>query len=521
MNAHIFPSFKKPQAGKPLLQSTVMIAVLALLSFLSPPTAARADVAPPESPPGSNLLPGNETTQVRMMSETVIFDVLEKSASKWPAQAKVSAQFQMRNLGSAQEQMEARFPLSYWNGESDGFGNFPQINGIQIQVNGTTVPTHKITTANTSGIYDHAIPWAAFPVTFPPGEDVQITVKYTADGYGEYPYVGFRYILDTGADWKDTIGSADLIVRLPYEANQQNVIFDETTGFAQTSPSGTIAGSELRWHYDNLEPTPADNLEIALVDPQAWIKVLSERQNIQKNPNDGEAWGRLGKVYKEISRLRRGFRQDPGGKELYSLSAAAYEKAVALKPKDALWHLGFADLLWSHYYWEVYWAGNRDLSELLGAVDELKLSLDLLPGNEGAMNLADEISYSVPGIVELQGQNVSFLVLTATPQITLPFAPSPTPTETPQPSPSDTPPEPTPVPTRAEAELPQPQTASPTPAALAQTLTETPAATPETANEKPRSSSRLPFCGSIPLFPAAALLFLNRRSRRNKSEKRN
>ena len=514
MNQYTFASIKKSRVGKLLVQSIVVIAVIAVLCLLSPPRDARADVAPPESPPGSNLLPGNEGTQVRMMSETVIFDVLEKSASKWPGQAKVNAQFQMRNLGNNLEQMEARFPLSYWNGGSDGFGNFPQITGIQIQVNGRTVQTHKITTPNPSGIYDQAVPWAAFPVTFPPGEDVQITVKYTADGYGEYPYVGFRYILDTGAGWKDTIGSADLIVRLPYEANQQNVIFDETTGFAQTNPGSSIAGTELRWHYDDLEPTSADNLEVALVDPQAWIKVLSERQNIQKNPNDGEAWGRLGKVYKEICRLRRGFRQDAGGKEIYQLSVAAYEKAVAIKPKDGLWHLGFADLLWSHYYWEVYMVGNTDPSELIHTIDELKLSLDLLPGNEGAVNLAEEISYAIPGIVELQGQNVSFPVLTGTPQITPPFAPSPTFTETPQPSPSNTPPPPTAEPTQTATQPPKIQAASPTPQALAQGLTETPVPIPDAANEKPRSSSGLPLCGSIPLFPAAAILFLNRRSRR-------
>ena len=61
-----------------------------------------------------------------MVSETVTLVVKEKSASKWLGRAKVTADFHMRNLGSAEERMEVRFPLTFWNGASDGFGEYPK-----------------------------------------------------------------------------------------------------------------------------------------------------------------------------------------------------------------------------------------------------------------------------------------------------------------------------------------------------------------------------------------------------------
>lgn len=43
------------------------------------PKPVSADVAPPQQPPGANLSPANEFTQVRMMEETVVLDVLPET----------------------------------------------------------------------------------------------------------------------------------------------------------------------------------------------------------------------------------------------------------------------------------------------------------------------------------------------------------------------------------------------------------------------------------------------------------
>ncbi len=290
------------------------MAVIGLLAF---PQVVKADIAPPESPPGSNISPGSETTQVRMQAETVILDVLSQSQSKWISQARVTASFQMRNLGSNAENLQVRFPLSDLNGYGDGFGNYPEIRDLRVKVAGKTIPTQRITTPSPNVYADHQIPWAVFPVSFPAQQDVQVEVTYTADGFGEDNFVVFNYVLETGAGWYGTIGTADLFVRLPYEANPMNVIFEQI-GFGSTTPGPEFRGSELHWQYKDLEPQASENLQVALVTPAAWNKVLLELGRIQKDSNDGEAWGRLGKAYKEIIVLRKGIREDEGGQEAFA-----------------------------------------------------------------------------------------------------------------------------------------------------------------------------------------------------------
>ena len=393
----------------------LFLVALILTLLLAFPRPALADIAPPESPPGSNLSPGSEFTQVRMEAEAVILDVLSQSQSNWIGQAKVTATFHMRNQGSSAESMQVRFPLANVNGYGDGFGNYPEIRDLRVKLDGKTIPAQRITTPSPNVYTNHQIPWAAFPVTFPAQQDVQIEVTYTADGFGETNFVVFNYILETGAGWFGTIGTADLIVRLPYAANPQNVIFDQI-GFGSTSPGAEFQGSELRWQYRDLEPGASDNLQVALVTPAAWNKVLLEQGRVQKNPHDGEAWGRLGKAYKEIILLRKGIRADEGGLEAYGLAVEAYDKAVTLKPKDALWHYGFADLLWQHFYWVEKWSDQQDTTTLQGAVRELQRSLELDPNNQLALDLLNWVAGDVPEAVQVDGSQVTYLILTATPR---------------------------------------------------------------------------------------------------------
>jgi hypothetical protein len=222
---------------------SLMIGLIISLLFLSLPV--RADVAPPDFPPGTNPEPGSEITQVRMMSETVVLDVRAGAANidstncyrpssapeTRPARAQVEATFQMRNLGNSEERMAVRFPLSFWDDRSDGYSRYPEITDVKVEVDGQPVPT-----TNTS-VRDSIAPWATFDVVFPPGQDVQLKVFYTADGACADGFIAFGYVLETGAGWKDTIGQADLIVRLPYDASAMNIV--PFTGFSRTSPGAT------------------------------------------------------------------------------------------------------------------------------------------------------------------------------------------------------------------------------------------------------------------------------------------
>jgi hypothetical protein len=94
------------------------------------------------------------------------------------------------------------------------------------------------------------IPWVEFNVTFPAGQDVSIRVAYDLKGSGYYPFTAFNYILETGAGWKDTIGSADVILRLPFEASPHNVIMNLQIGWAETPPGSVFQGKEVRWRFE-------------------------------------------------------------------------------------------------------------------------------------------------------------------------------------------------------------------------------------------------------------------------------
>lgn len=447
-----------------------------LLAVICVPVDVRADVAPPAQPPGFNPEPGAELTQVRMVAETVLIDVQASAPANSLGQAKVKADFTMRNLGSDTESMAVRFPIS----ASDGFGSYPEIGNLQVKVNGKSVSTRRVMQEDPVWGSD-LVPWSHFDVTFPPNQEVHIQVTYTVQGTGEYPYVAFYYIFHTGEAWKDTIGSADLIVRLPYEVNSQNIIFDEQIGWSLTTSGGVMDGNEVRWRFEDFEPSYEDDFQLSLIMPSAWQKVLNEKSNLAKNPNDGEAWGRLAKLYKEIFFFRRGFRHDAGGQELYRLSVEAYEKAVSLLPDDGLWHAGFADLLAIHAYYAAQ-EGEDATAETLRSMQEIDLALGLAPNDLKVAEIAEKIYYFFPGAVELLESGYDFLWLTATPVLDMPTDIPVTSTETLQATPEPVATE-TAVPTR-EAD------SNPT--------------------ESPPSAGN-PLCGSAALAPVALIWFVRRK----------
>ena len=415
----------------------IFLAFVLILISAFPPQAVRADVAPPESPAGTNLIPGNEITEVRMVAETVTLTISKDPADAREALAKTEAAFTMRNLGAVEEKMQVRFPLSFFNGNSDGRGNFPEIQSIAVKIFGETVPTKRELQPFFNSEFSYherdEIPWAVFDVTFPPSQDVMLEVVYTVNGFGYYPYEIFRYILETGAGWNGTIGTADVIVRFPYEVSGQNVWMDGVSGYTDPTSGGVLSGNEVRWHFENLEPTWEDNIQIIVVTPSLWESILKETDTVTKNPNDGEAWGRLAKAYKEILRQKHGeLRADSTGREMFELSKDAYEKCLALLPNDSLWHYGYADLLWAHYYFELYWAGQADVEGILPTVlTELQTALVLDPNNQQAKDLLSEISGAIPGVVRIDGSSFILLGLTATPIPPTPYGGYTTPTETP------------------------------------------------------------------------------------------
>ena len=476
-----------------------LLLVLALLLIY--PLPVRADIAPPDWPSGANPLPGNAATRVRMLSEEVLIDVLGRAPQSSLGQARVTARFTMLNLGDQDERMPVRFPLTFF-GQSPG-DPVPssELKDVKVKVNGRPTATRRV---EYSWLDEPASPWAEFDVTFPPGVEVPVEVTYLQEGAGEYPFISLEYTLETGAGWDGTIGAADLVVRLPYEASPQNVIFDEQIGWSQTTPGGVFDGREVRWHYEDLEPGWEHNLQVSLVMPPAWRRVLDEQANVERNPADGEAWGRLGKLYKEISRLRRGYRSDPGGQALYRLSLDAYEQALELLPEDAAWHAGFADLLYGHYYYDQYFLDQPDHRELLRALEHLDRALALDPRQEKALAVIEDMSYAMPEAVIFEDDRYELLWLTATP--------TRLPSETPEPAistpvlPGSTPApgaKPSPEPVTQTAPARSPTLALPSPAQVTLTPPESP----------PQPGPAGGLCGGAALLPLGVAVGIGVRRR--------
>jgi hypothetical protein len=378
--------------------TVALIFVLSWLELLAP-CPVRADVAPPEYPQGANVVPGSETTQVRMQAEQVKMTVaslpITNDTRRGEAgRAAVEADFKMTNEGSADESMDVRFPLSVLNGFGDGWGNDPEIKDLLVWVNGTPVVTHRVETPNPYDATDQPLAWGAFTVSFPAGKTVPIRVTYTAQGIIWDANVQFTYILTTGKGWKGTIGKADLSVVLPYEANNLNVVTSFCTQGMQ------MDGKTLAWHFTDFEPK--ENLDVRIIQTGVWNAILEAKHKVQADPTDAEAWDRLGELYEWTTSEHNGYRTDEGGRSLHQHSIADYQTAISLRPKNALFHYDFASMLWYYNSWftnidpqpDLIDAGWKDR-----ATQELKASLDLDPTNEDALGMARGIGILAEGFM--------------------------------------------------------------------------------------------------------------------------
>lgn len=407
------------------------LAILICFCLLAVPMPVHADIAPPAEPPGANPKPGNESTQVRMTSETILIEILEDTSSEslYVATAtagqepdalglaRVTASFNMRNLGTLPESMAVRFPV----GTDDGSGNMVELRDLKIAVDGMPAELREIMAEDPMGNVPQ-VPWVEFDVVFPVQTDVIIEVQYILEAAGELPYIQFDYVFSTGAGWKGTIGSAELTVRFPYKVNILNYIPGSEYGNVRYLPGGIRCGNQINWVLTNFEPDAEDNFSITLAAPSVWQQILLEQYRVSVNSNDSEAWGRLGKLYKSLvmsSHGGRGFRDyvlvgDPGVQELFDLGVSAYENAVTLAPDDALWHAGYAELLGFYAYHAKYEGVDTGLITTR-ALEEIKRALELDPENEMIRDIEYTLEFYFPqGIISENGA-YDFPWLTRTP----------------------------------------------------------------------------------------------------------
>lgn len=324
-----------------------LLCLAALILFGAP--RAEADVAPDPEAAASDIAP-ERGTQVQMLSERVVLDIQTQSFTRSEHTysvpfAEVTADFTMRNLGSADETMEVRFPTSFPT--ADGFvpaqvGNV--IERIETFVNGASVTNRQI-------IYDGA-PWAVWQVSFPAGRDVHLRVQYRTLGLDHYGRADFYYILETGAGWRGPIGHGDIIFQFPYRADLEMVEPKDTyirAEYPSSTPPFVAEGNQLRWHFENLEPTPQDNVRLLIVRPDLWQAILDARAQVQRKPNDAAAQIQLGQQYRQAIPIKNWWPEGSTFAERFGAAAdAAFQRAVELAPNDFAAHLAYARFLTDH-----------------------------------------------------------------------------------------------------------------------------------------------------------------------------
>lgn len=306
-----------------LLCIVLALAVGLALGFTHP---ARADIAPPIIPPSGNLGP-NQTTQVKMISERVVLDLTQD-----PNAVVVTADFVMRNKGRLEEKLQVSFPLRDLRSCSD----YVTSQGFSVIVNSQKAATKTITTPSLGGKDCPAVPWAAFEATFPTEKPVMVRVNYRTGISRLESKADFGYILETGAGWKGSIGSADIILRLPYLASSENIL-------SKTAPGYRIKGKELQWHWNNLEPTAANNVFVSTVNPEIWKEILDLRAQIRKKPADAEAWTSLAEKYQYAGTFHYWEVTNP---RFTQLAIQTFQQAIRLQPDSADLH---AKLGWLYF----------------------------------------------------------------------------------------------------------------------------------------------------------------------------
>jgi cell division septation protein DedD len=423
---------------------------------------ARADMAPPEQLPGSDIGPGG-ATQVRMLAEQIVLDVQaaagDQAAGETAAMlAQVRGRFTLRNLGEADEHMQARFPRGDPLGRSDGYGRYQQVQQFAVQVGGLPVATTVITSTNPQGADQPPVEWLAFDVDFPVGQDVAVDVSYliAPTGFADESFGSFAYVLQTGAGWRDSIATAEIIVRLPYEATAENVRDTSTSGGRPMTPGAALVGNEVRWSFSDLEPAEQDDIFISVMVPGVWQAVADARAAAAASPGDVSALARLAAAYDAAISYHGSFISDEPHDPFVALSEQAYEQAIALEPGSAQLHAGYAALLEKHHL--IIQAGYDMLKDdaafqavLKRTLAEISQALALDPHQQLALDtLADMQSMSGTPLDLPEVTPAPTLGPTAsqTPAPSL----TPAPTNTPAPQPTAPPaPSPTPMPPAAPA----------------------------------------------------------------------
>jgi hypothetical protein len=297
-------------------------------------------------------------------------------------QARVTATFTMTNHSAADERMAVRFPLNAPGGESDGFGRYPDIQAFAASVNGSDVPARVVRReAFQPKRGDPVINWSVFDVTFPAKQDTIVRVSYTLSATGYSPEASFNYVLQTGAGWRDAIGQATIVVRLPYTVTHENVFIDR----AEWPQPAELRGNTVRWVYRDLEPGPKDDIQFTVVEPRTWREIVTARAAVDGSPNDGASHLALARAYRRAVLFK--YEASAFTAQFVEPAKRHFREAVRLLPQAAPPRVELAGALLAWGFNPLGQASDDDLANIEAVIELLDAALRIEPGLAGARDV--------------------------------------------------------------------------------------------------------------------------------------
>lgn len=257
-------------------------AIAAIFAFtaLAVPIKASADVGVDVPANGGAITPGEKTDSIRMKKETVVFKVKQgtgpfadaykndESSESSRFYAHVTATFTMQNLTKESVSQNMVFPF-HLRMEEENWSLY-QAKNSKVTVDGKEV---NVTYDNNTPFGENPAAAGHFNATFLPSSDTKIVVEYDlrAISKPKSPQLALDYMMQTGSHWAGTIGEGDIIVDF------ENQDLDSPSPVGLDSRFKPKNGN-LVWHFENLEPTKQDDIDIAF-DPYILNTVWPKRQS--------------------------------------------------------------------------------------------------------------------------------------------------------------------------------------------------------------------------------------------------
>jgi hypothetical protein len=223
-----------------------------ILAIICLHTNLFADIAP--SPIKAKSISPKDQTSIRMVSEKVIIDLYNDSSV-------VTCFFNMKNLGE-QENLQIGFPdmsFHYFRNKS----KVDEANRFKVKENGKSVQFDFSGSLRYDKEYRKKVEsyqikeeWYLWDSEFQKGESKAIEVQYSLPFGMLYKSNKrfFTYLVSTGANWKGTIGKAEIIVNL------KGIEMDSI--ISQQPSNCEISNNQLTWTFLDFEPTTNDDIKV-------------------------------------------------------------------------------------------------------------------------------------------------------------------------------------------------------------------------------------------------------------------